>query len=226
MKFASLCLLAYKRPEMLKTCLQSLHDTLDYPAEIIINFDGLEGYTPEEYKATQEIKAANFSKVIFNNGNNRGVGRSLQNCLGLAEGDYIFKIDTDLIFKTHWLTTAIAILDDNPDIGAVSLFDYLHYNPEEKRFKHLEERNDCIIVDDFVSSIFGFRKKEYIDWEYQTIIPDDGLHQNFGTLAISREDYVENQGFGLGKSTYVVPDATGQPVKAKTFNIPLLFPHG
>mgnify|MGYP003396345437 CR=1 FL=1 len=73
MKFSSLCILAYKRPEELKKCLESLYATIDSPCEVIINIDGGDG----ECRSIVESMPA--SKIIFNNGKNRGVGRSFQN---------------------------------------------------------------------------------------------------------------------------------------------------
>lgn len=220
MKYASLAILAYKRPTQFKACIDSLHETLDYPAEIIVNVDA----TVEPDTA---VMAAGFlangkiSKLIINRGENRGVGRSFQNCYGMAEGDYIFKIDTDLTFKPHWLSTAVGILEGNTDVGTVSLFDYKHYNPTEKRFNHLEERSHCFIVDDFVSSIYGFRSHPLP--ELPKNIPDDGMHQILGKMAITKEDFCDNSGFGIGKSTYVVADKNGNPVKAETHDKPLIF---
>ncbi|MDD5406997.1 MAG: glycosyltransferase [Sulfurovaceae bacterium] len=231
-KIASLCLLAYKRQEMLQKCLESLHMTLDIPSEVIINYDGIEG-------SKFDFNLDQASKFIINHGNNRGVGRSFQNCLGVAEGDYIFKVDTDLIFHKNWLSTAISILEKNLDIGAISLFDYRHYDPKDTRFNILEEREDCYIVDDFVSSIYGFRKAQLgIVKGHRGIIADDGIHHSLKTgrysletgeyispkyLAITKTDFVTNQGFGLGKSVYVVPDKDGNPVAAKTYSSPFIF---
>lgn len=229
-KFASLCILSYKRVDMLQQCLKSLHETIDSPCEIIINFDGVEDNVMDWDMSMIQTYALHLkaSKYIIAKGKNRGVGRSFQNCLGVAEGDYIFKIDTDLIFKPHWLSTAIDILDNNIDVGAISLFNYKHYNPKEERFNILEERTDCFIVDDFVSSIYGFRKDDLGLDAIPYTIPDDGLHKNLvltthRKLAITKEDFVTNTGFGLGRSVYVVPDKDGNPMKAKTYNTPLLF---
>lgn len=221
-KFASLCILSYKRQEMLYECLESLHNTLDYPVEVIVNCDG-EGLDYRTLPA-QEM----YSKLIVNRGYNRGVGRSFQNCLGVAEGDYIFKIDSDIIFKPHWLSTAINILDSNSDIGSLSLFNYNNYDPDDKRFTILEERPDCNIVSDFVSSLFAFRTEDAYRYDDgplygQRPVPDDGLHQSFnGKLAITKEDFVTNQGFGIN-SVYLTFDDKGTPSKRPTYDKPLLF---
>lgn len=214
--FASLCILAYKRPELLQQCLISLYETVDFPSEIIINFDGTDSLDfPREFK---------FSKIIVNKGNNRGVGRSFQNCLGVAEGDYVFKLDADLIFKPGWLSKSIKILDTNEEIGAVGLFDYNRQDPNDDRFK---PENNIIrtmktwdfeyqVVKDFVSCGYGFRRKDL----NQTDIPDDGLHQSFGQLAI--HDSVDNKSFGFD-SVYVQIKPDGSVDKTPTFDMPLLF---
>lgn len=227
MKHASLCLLSYKRPEALKECLKSLFDNTDYSYSLIVNADGGDSDNLDYLVSLQ--KEGRISSLIISGGKNRGVGRSFQNCLGITEGDYIFKIDADLVFKPYWLSTAIGILDNNPDVGAVSLFDYNHYDPNDDRFKsevnHIENRADCIIVKDFVSSIYGFRAEELkkIIWVdgYQGI-PDDGLHQYFGKMAITKKDYVINNGFGVTKSVYV-SGTMDHPYKTPTYDEPLIF---
>jgi len=232
MKFASLCVLAYKRPELLERCLKSLKKTADYPYELIVNYDGLDSLNDWRTPFPGQI-----SKEIFNYGKNRGVGKSFQNCLGLVEGEYIVKIDTDLIFKPHWLSTIISILENNTEVAAVSPFDYNHYDPNDERFKpevcHLGDRNNCIVVKDFVSSIYAFRTSDLDVFhdEHGAMLEDgsladDGFHTSLsnhrGDLAITKEDYCTNEGFGVGKSVYISGTAD-HPVKTPTFNEPLIF---
>ena len=236
-KFASLCILSYKRPESLIRCLNSLHETIDYPCEIIVNCDAQDtayGFVLEYWKETK------ISKVVLNNGQNRGVGRSFQNCLAIAEGEYIFKIDADITFHPHWLSQAIKVLQHNNDIGSIGLFDYHKWDPLDPRFKPEENvlehttltdsHNQTIqyqIVKDFVSSIYGFRNKDLyaysadgMIYEKVTTIPDDGLHQKFGTMALL--DKTDNTAFGVGKSTYV-SGTNEEPFKTPTFDKPLMF---
>ncbi len=226
-KFASLCLLAYKRPGQLKECIDSIKRTADYPYELIVNVDGGDSWAVGY--CSELLNNGTISKVILSSGENRGVGRSFQNCLGVAEGDYVVKIDTDLTFEPNWLSTAVRILENNSDIGAVSLFDYNHYDPNDDRFKpeecHRQIRNDCIVVKDFVSSIFGFKRMVLPE-----VIPDDGLHttiaSRFGAgLAITKQDYVKNSGFGVGKSVYVT-GTPENPVKTPTHDKPNIFLSG
>lgn len=227
--FASLCILAYKRPKLLNDSIRSLHETIDYPCEIIINYDGLDNvadFAPEGF-----VKC---SKQILVYGKNRGVGRSLQNCLGLCEGDYIFKIDADLMFKPKWLSSAINILTDK-SIAAVGLFDYNKWDPNDDRFKPennvIEDRGDYKIVKDFVSSIYGFRKDD-IDvlleeapcTDEKGNLNDDGLHSALQTYRgkLALKDMVENTAFG-NKSVYVTIKPDGTAFKTATYDQPLLF---
>lgn len=222
MKIASLCVLAYKRPELLTQCLDTLHETIDYPCEIIVNIDGEDN--PDQHAASiahSYFRDKKISKLITIGGKNRGVGRSFQNTIGLAEGEYIFKIDSDIIFKPNWLSKAISVLDNNPDIGTVGLFDYYRQDPNDDRFKPehnvITKRKDCFIVKDFVSSIYGFRRD---DLDINQEIHDDGLHQSFGTMALL--DVVDNKAFGFG-SVYVTLKPDGTASKTQTFEEPLIF---
>lgn len=216
----SLCILAYKRQDMLKECLESIWGTIDEPVQIIVNLDG--GDKENSDYLFQVLKEGRISSLILNAGQNRGVGRSLANCIGLCEGEFIFKIDTDLKFRPGWLSTACNALRNHSDIGAVSLFNYNNYDPNDGRFKTLEEVDNLYIVNDLVSSIYGFRKEDLSlsGWDQ-----DDGFHQTLqkhrGKLAITKKDLVINQGFGVTKSTYV-SGTEDHPYKTPTFDTPNL----
>lgn len=215
-----MCLLAYKRPQQLKDCIKSLTQNTDYPYQLIINLDTCDPYLLGYL--TELLLWGTISNLLVNSGNNRGVGRSFQSALGVSEGDYIFKVDTDLTFKPGWLSTAVKVLENYEDVGTVSLFDYNHYDPNDNRFKpeecHLQEREGCIIVKDFVSSIYGFRKED----KHKFTGEDDGFHQTLGKMAITKQDLVSNSGFGVYKSTYV-SGTEDAPIKTPTHNEPLIF---
>lgn len=220
--FTSLCVLGYKRPDKLRACLDSLKKTIDYPCEIILNIDGADLWEAEIFND-------DYSKLIVSRGNNRGVGRSFQNCLGVAEGDYIFKLDTDLVFKEGWLSSSIKILEENPTVGAVGLFDYYTQDPNDERFKPenniIEKKDGFDVVKDFVSCGYGFRAHSLDKWgrEFDTI-PDDGYHTNlgkrFGKLAMHH--VVDNKSFGFD-SVYVQVKPDGSATKTPTYDEPLLF---
>lgn len=226
----SLCVLSYKRPDALRKCLESIWETADLPYQLIVNSDG--GDLENDAWLYSQFKAGKISNLILNGGKNRGVGRSFQNCLGVAEGEYIFKIDADIVFKPKWLSTAISTLVQNKDVGAISLFDYHTYDPNDSRFfpqtNVISARNDCFIVADFVSSVYGFRRMElpFSDYELygELDIPDDGLHQRFGNLAIAKEELCTNSGFGRNSVYVTMPDDDpAHAFKTPTSDTPLIY---
>lgn len=225
MKYSSLCVLAYKRPEMLKQCIESIIATADLPYELIVNLDGDDSGNAEYL--FQLYKDKKISYLILNAGNNRGVGRSMANCLGVAEGDYTFKIDTDLIFKPQWLSKAVEILDNFPVVGAVSLFNYRNYDAKDERFQVTNALATCNFVNDFVSSVYGFKSETML--RAGAPLYDDGYHQHLKELgyelAITKDDYVTNNGFGVYKSTYV-SGTEENPFKTPTHDTPLIFKSG
>ena len=215
--FVSLCILSFKREAMLLNCLNSLLETIDYPCEVIVNDD-----TGENQRALNTyFEMKRISKLILTNGNNRGVGASFQNCLSLAEGEYVVKMDTDLTFEPEWLSVGVRILKNAPDLAALSFFNYRHYDPKDERFNTLERHSSYNVVDDFVSSIYIARRKDLIRLQP---MGDDGNHLRLrdltaGKLAVTNKDYCTNVGFGIGRSVYI----EGTPEKnwvRKTYNTP------
>ena len=216
-KFASLCVLSYKRPERLRQCIDSLVQNTSYPYELIVNVDGGDDQSNIEYLYGL-YNQKKISKLVFSSGGNRGVGKSFANCASVADGDYICKIDTDLTFFPGWLEMGVKILDRGL-IGAVSFFNYRHYDPNDQRFNIISATEDYCIVDDFVSSIYLFKRENLSlpGWNQ-----DDGFHTKLRPLAITPEDMVSNHGFGVLKSTYV-SGTEDHPYKTKTFDRPLIF---
>lgn len=217
--YSSLCILSYKRPEWLRECLDSVLRTIDSPCEIIVNCDGGDRgcyQVVSEYFSTNKI-----SKLICSNGKNRGVGRAFANCLAVAEGEYIFKIDTDLIFKETWLSSACTVLESSL-VHSIGLFNYRNYDPNDTRFVIKDTYKiggvEVGIVNDFVSSVYGFKREHIKNFDGN----DDGFHQTMGTMAITIPDLVHNRGFGVGKSVYV-SGTMDNPYKTPTYNEPLLF---
>lgn len=211
----SLIVLSYKRPEMLKDCIDSIRGNIDFPTEIIVGDD-----TSQNAELLLEyLKNDRISKLILNSGRNRGIGMNLQNCLGVAEGEYVLKTDADIVFQEKWAHECIGILENNPDVATLNLFNYSHYDENDTRFKITEERSDCYIVSDFVNSCYLFRKSQIP----VQIIPDDGMHGLFyGKKAITKRDLVKNVGFGIPASVYVTLNDKGEPVKTETGNHPLI----
>lgn len=217
MKFASLCLLSYKRHDRLVACIDSLIQNTTYPYELIVNVDGNDDQVNLDY-LLKLYKAKAISKLIISNGGNRGVGKSFANCVGVSDGDYICKIDTDLTFHRGWLEAGVSILEDGM-VRGVSFFNYRHYDPQDTRFNIISATEKYCMVDDFVSSIYLFKREELIlgGWD-----KDDGFHSKLRPLAITIEDMVHNSGFGVTNSVYV-SGTEDHPYKTITAIKPLIF---
>jgi len=211
MRFASLCLLSFERPDFLIRSLESLKRNTRYPYELIVNDDASMNQHVSSY-LTEQFFSGHISHLILNAGQNMGVGRAFRNCIGVSNGDYIFKLDSDLEFKLGWLEKVINIIENNKDAGCVGLFDYLNYVSTDERFVKLEERKDCFVVKDFVNSGYGF--KRILFDKYGVALEDDGWQiyvqsQGYKSL-IPKEDVVVNFGFGRD-SIYLMPGGGVRP---------------
>lgn len=215
-KFTSICLLAYKRPEQLRETIKSIKENTTAPYELIVNLDGNDRENIEYLVSL--INIGDISKLILNTSLNRGVGTSFANCVGVSEGDYICKCDTDLTFKTGWLKKGIDILESTAARG-VGFFDYKNYDPNDHRFDQRLNFKEHMIVEDLVSSCYLFKREDLGSGDYTQ---DDGFHQTLKPLAITIPDMVSNHGFGVTKSVYV-SGTEDHPVKTKTYDTPKVF---
>lgn len=240
MKFASLCILSYKRLDMLQQTIQSLKQNTAYPHEILVHSDG----SDTEWLYIEDLMwAREISTAIYNTGSNLGVGEAIHRLFSCAKGDYLAKLDADLLFKPGWLALGVSLLDKYPDVGAVGWFAYPY--PSEHRITRnrkdprqdntlIEIREDCEICHDFVSSAMLIRRQEWdkygIERGSEAFAEDVGLKERMKEdgllMAITKEDCVENIGFGLDKSVVVTPDKAGQPQVTKICKWPLLFKEG
>lgn len=221
-KHASVCVLSYQRLDFLKRMMDSLLNTPSgYSMEIIVHDDGSDQEVKDYLYGL--LRGKNISYLILNGGKNRGIGESIRNSFKIASGKYLFKLDTDLEFKPNWLKEAVDILKDT-HIGAVSLFDYRHYDQNDERFEVLKETDKYKIVSDFVSSIYGVSRDIYEKFKYT--LDTDGWHQYIKqqrySLAITKEDLVHNFGFGIEKSIYMDKDKDGRIIVRKTHKEPLI----
>jgi len=240
MKFASLCILSYKRLDFLKQTIQSIKSATKHYYELLVADDG----SDENWLYLEDLMwAREISTAIFNTGSNMGVGEAIHRLFSCAKGEYLAKLDADLIYKPGWLALGISLLDKHPDIGAVGWFAY-PYPSEHKITRNrkdpsrdnslIETRDDCEIVHDFVSSAMLIRREEWekygIERGSEAFAEDVGLKERMKKdgllMAITLEDYIENIGFGLDKSVVVTPDETGQPQVTKICKYPLVFKNG
>lgn len=205
---ASIIVLAYERPEFLHKTMESLLSVPSgYPMEIIVHNDGSKD--PEVFNYLVHLAAEKKISMFINNcGDNQGIEKAVKRGIACSNGDYIFKLDTDLEFTEGWLEKAVKLLEKK-EIGAVGLVDYRRYDPKDERFWDVVEKDDYLEVKDFVSSAYGFRREVFNKLGY--LMSHDGWHLDLSKLGynLAIKDVVNN--FGFGKSIYVGTD--GKAVK-------------
>jgi len=233
-QFASLVVLSYRRFQMLQRSLLSLKEnTQGIPYELIVVDDGSrDACWPF---LMQALRGQEISTLILNGGLNMGVGEGIFRGFAIAQGDYLVKLDADLLYRPGWLEAGVAILEAYSDVGMVGFFDYNHYVPGDARFEILDYGNtrgqQCAFVTDFVGSAFLMRRETYaqygpIDRGSAAFAEDVMLKQRLQAaglrLAITMPDMIENFGFGLGNSVVVQPGPQGEPV-VTPIHKPLVF---
>lgn len=106
-----------------------------------------DGSTDNTYKIADEYRLMYPEKIILiKNENNLGLNRTLNNCLAVASGDYIARMDGDDLSKPNRFEVEIEYLINHPDIAIVSTpMEYFDengvfaigkggYTPEKKHF--------------------------------------------------------------------------------------------
>lgn len=143
-KYASVCLLSYNRPELLRQTISTAIKNAGYPFELIVHDDGSDEETLELLRAFHEEGL--ISLLMLNApGNNEGQGVALNRMFAAATGDPIVKMDHDLLLHENWLRQSVELLEANahdaevedrqraerkptsfntPRIGALGLFHY------------------------------------------------------------------------------------------------------
>lgn len=232
----SIVVLSYNRKDFLKQSIDSIHKTTKEPYELIVVDDGSEKDVVDFLIDLHNKKQ--ISSLVLNSGRNMGVGESVRKGFAIAHGSYLVKSDQDLIYKEGWDTKCVDILHFNQDkVEMVGCFKYEAGHPTVDFNKtNPVKKNKYYLVDDFVSSMFMIRKEFYKkfgefpvgseafaeDVEYKTKMKESGYK-----LALTLEDYIYNQGFGLGKSTLFTEDSTEEKLKVVNINKkPLTFNDG
>jgi|GEM_PF-1627049 len=231
MKFASIVVLSFNRPEFLANSIASLHGNTLYPYELIIVDDGSGCLETIDY-IWGLVAERRISTVIFNCGRNIGIGAGLNRGFGIAKGDYLVKVDADFEYKEGWLTEAVDLLETFPEVGVLGFFHY-HWDPCDHKKKYIEykerEGRYVEIVEDFVG--FGAMKCEVYeengpftedgrafaeDVDYKLRLQDRGY-----LLGLPIEDKVVNTGFGETKSSLIKSVGTPGDPSTYVYNVPI-----
>lgn len=142
--YASVCLLSFNRPKLLRQTIATAIKNAGYPFELIVHDDGSDRETLDVLRAFHEEGL--ISLLMLNSpGNNEGQGVALNRMFSAATGDPIVKMDHDLELEEDWLKRCVELLEANardadvedekrnagepspfttPRIGALGLFHY------------------------------------------------------------------------------------------------------
>lgn len=232
-QYLSLCLLSYNRPRFIEEAINSALEDPGFPIEIVVHDDGSTDLSVQTL-LLKYLHEGRISKLILSpTGHNQGVGESIRAAFGAASGDVLVKADQDLIFKSGWAQALFDVATDTR-IGFAGLFKY-DFEPVDHRKTIL--KRDCWapegtpyeIHTHICASLFGIRADVYDRYGIQThsdaFAEDtdlcDRLKADGFEIALTRDAYVVNRGFGIGPST--VCERPGPDGVAKIKHETLLF---
>jgi len=179
------------------------------------------------------VRAHAAATVLFNTDRNLGIGIAVNRGFQIARGDYLFKLDADLMYEPGWLTEAVRLLEQHGEIGCLGLFKYWH-KPRIFSENIINTFPDYYEVVDFVGSAIGMRREiydEYGPWhekthtfgedkQFKMKVQAGGFH-----LALPIDDLALNVGFGehLTSLIKVIDWKHGKHVYNAPYKEPLVF---
>jgi glycosyltransferase involved in cell wall biosynthesis len=230
---ASICLLSFNRPKLVKQTISSAIVNAGYPIELIVHDDGSDQETVD---VLRELHRNGLISLLMLNapGHNEGQGVALNRMFTAATGDPIIKMDHDLVLEPDWLEESVAILRANQDayhggfekqlIGALGLFKYDHPPVRAtEMFVTTHMQDDYLWEEhkDFVGSAMVIPRMTWEELgpfeERSPAFAEDAMFKKWITespsyyCALPPNDLAQNVGFGLGPSTVNIPDSDGEP---------------
>ena len=107
-----------------------------------------DGSTDCTYEIAERIQKENPEKIkLIRNDVNLGLNQTLNNCLALASGEYIARMDADDICSPERFAEEIRILETEPDISIVSTdMEYFDESGVWGRISHPEYPKNCDFI--------------------------------------------------------------------------------
>lgn len=242
--YASVCLLSYNRPDLVRQTISSLLRNAGRPLELIVHDDGSDTDTRQ---VLEELHSNGLISLLMLNapGQNEGQGIALNRMFAAATGDPIVKMDHDLILEPDWLANCIELLEANEDpntlyaerprIGALGLFKYDHEPVDHRKTllaKHItdeipwEEHTDfvgsCMVIPRRSYEMFGPFTTRSSAFAEDAIFKQDINEATNWCCALFPDDLAQNVGFGLGPSTVNIPAPDGGIEVQTIHNGPLI----
>lgn len=110
----SIILPCYNAEQYLKCCLNSIFNQTYHNFELIIVDDGSTDTTRQIIDAIEDPRV-----IRIKNNSNLGVTACLNNCISMAKGKYIARMDADDLMHQDRLKLQVSFLEENPDYGLV-----------------------------------------------------------------------------------------------------------
>jgi len=211
----------YNDGQYIMEALQSIYNQTLLPEKIIIVDDGSDA-------ATKKIlNAINHPLVQIIYQENKGVSAARNRAIALAQTDYIVNLDADDYFEPSFIEKAVAVLDNNNQVVAVS--SYCRAFKNDKTIEIIKplggKLKDFIVINNGrASSMFlkksweavgGFDEKMhegYEDWEFWIAILEHEGNMHIIKEALSHyrikntsrdQKALENHDFELRKYIYL-----------------------
>lgn len=80
-----------------------------------------DGSTDDTYMKLQEYAALDNRIVVLKNAHNSGLAQSLNNCLSVAKGEYVARMDDDDYSHSERLEKEVYFLNQHPEYAIVAL---------------------------------------------------------------------------------------------------------
>lgn len=151
----------YNCADTLPDSIRSIQNQTVSNWELIMCDDGSLDNT---YQIAKEFQQNDDRIVIIKNEINMGLNQTLNNCLKIAKGDYIARMDGDDICNKERFSKELEILDNNSNIAIVSTdMEYFDENGVWGRIKHPTYPNfkDFIYGSPFCHAPCMVRKEAY-----------------------------------------------------------------
>jgi glycosyltransferase involved in cell wall biosynthesis len=111
---------------VLKACLNSIHETADLPFDLMV-FDN--GSCDEVIQYLVDENQAGQIRYLILSEKNMGKGGAWNILFGAAPGEILVYTDNDALFYPGWLSRSIQLLTTYPNVGMVTARPY-HSKPE------------------------------------------------------------------------------------------------
>lgn len=234
--YASLCVLSFNRPHLLRTSLQTLAEHADYPFELLIHDDGSSDPDVLDFLHGLQRDGAVSTLILNAPGQNQGQGVALNRLFAIATGDPIIKLDHDLIYEPGWLRDTVQLLErnagrvysapavassDEPAIGLLGLLHYYH-EPVDSRRTKVADWDGWTEHTHILGSAFAMPREAWDrfgpfdqhspafaeDAEMQRVVTESGEF----VCALPPRDLCMNVGMGIGPSTVNVAPGEVQTI--------------